>query len=250
MKEGKRTIMAADERGSTQINRLSPIRVHPRSSAAGPVLAFFSLALLLCATLLPAEIIDQIAVTVDNRVVTTSEIDEALRVAAFLNGEKPDLGPAAQRRMADRLIEQILVRREMGLTRYPEPSPSEVAATLDQAKRRFSGEAQFQQEMAAYNLTQRQIENALGRQITLLRYIDLRFRPEVQVQENEVQQYYETVFLPEIRKKGIAPEPTFEDARAQCEEALTSGLVDKRVDAWLVGARERARIDYAEDAFR
>ena len=92
MKEGKRTIMAADERGSTQINRLSPIRVHPRSSAAGPVLAFFSLALLLCATLLPAEIIDQIAVTVDNRVITTSEIDEALRVAAFLNGEKPDLG--------------------------------------------------------------------------------------------------------------------------------------------------------------
>jgi hypothetical protein len=204
----------------------------------------------LFAALLPAEIVDRIAVTVDNRVIATSEIGEALRVAAFLDGEKPDLGPAARRRMADRLIEQILVRREMELTRYPEPSPAEIADAVDQVKRRFAGDAEFQRELAAYKLTQRQIEDALRRQITLLRYIDLRFRPEVQVQENDVMQYYETVFLPEIRKKGVTPDPPFEDVQDECEEALTAGLVDKRMDAWLAEARGRARIEYDEDAFR
>jgi parvulin-like peptidyl-prolyl isomerase len=197
-----------------------------------------------------AEIIDQIAATVDNQVITTSEIGEALRVAAFLNGEKPDLSPAARRRMADRLIEQILVRREMELTRYPEPSAADIAAALNDAKSRFAGEAQFQQGLAEYKLTRPEVEDALRRQITLVRYIDLRFRPEVQVQENEVMQYYETVFLPEIRKKGIKPEPSFEDARAECEERLTTVLVDKRVDTWLADARGQARIAYDEDAFR
>jgi parvulin-like peptidyl-prolyl isomerase len=197
-----------------------------------------------------AEIIDQIAATVDNQVITTSEIGEALRVAAFLNGEKPDLSPAARRRMADRLIEQILVRREMELTRYPEPSAADIAAALNDAKSRFAGEAQFQQGLAEYKLTRPEVEDALRRQITLVRYIDLRFRPEVQVQENEVMQYYETVFLPEIRKKGIKPEPSFEDARAECEERLTTVLVDKRVDTWLAEARGQARIAYDEDAFR
>jgi hypothetical protein len=138
----------------------------------------------------------------------------------------------------------------MGLTRYPEPAATEIADTLAQVKRRFAGEPQFQQELAAYKLTQAQLEHALRRQITLLRFIDMRFRPEVQVQESEVMQYYETVFLPESRKKGVKPDPSFDDVRAECEEALTAGLVDKKVDAWLVEARARARIIYDEDAFR
>ncbi len=222
----------------------------PHTNLPSPVSVLFIFALLLSAALLQAEIVDQIAVKVGNQVITASEIREALRVAAFLDGEDPDLSPAARRTMADRLIEQILVRREMELTRYPEPSPAEIAAELNQVRRRFAGEAEFQHKLAAYRLTQREIENAIGRQIALLRYIDLRFRPEVQVAENEAMQYYETVYLPEIRKQGVTPEPSFEDARDDCEEALTARLVDKRVDAWLAQARGRTRIDYDEDAFR
>jgi hypothetical protein len=206
--------------------------------------------LVLFATLASAEIIDRIAVTVDNQVITISEIGEALRVAAFLNGEKPDFGPAARRKMADRLIEQVLVRREMELTRYPEPPATEIEQTLSQVTHRFPSETQFQQALAEYKLTRRQIENSLRRQITLLHFTDLRFRPEVQVQESDVKQYYETVYLPEIRKKGVTPEPSFDDAQDDCEEALTTQLVDKRVDAWLAEARGRARIEYDEDAFR
>ena len=86
--------------------------------------------------------------------------------------------------------------------------------------------------------------------MTLLRFIDLRFRPEVQVQESEVKQYYETVYLPDLRKKGVTPVPSFEDAQDDCEEALTTQRVDKRVDAWLAEARGRARIEYDEDALR
>jgi hypothetical protein len=202
-----------------------------------------------CAALLPAEIIDQIAVTFDQGVITSSQIAEEIRVTAFLNGEKPDLGPANRRRTADRLIEQALVLREMELTRYPKPGANEVQEALRQVKSRFPGEA-FQRELAARTLTAKQIEDALLRQITLLRFIDLRFRPEIQVQENDVLDYYDKVFVPAARGKGITPIPAFEDVRAQCEEALTGQLVDKRVDAWLKDARERAHISYAEEAFR
>ena len=208
------------------------------------------LPVLLFAAALRAETIDRIAATLDGQAITTSQILEDLRVAAFLNGEKPEFGAAARRGMADRLIEQLLVLREMELTRYPGPSAAEIAEPLRQVRARLPDEAQFQRELAAYKLTGQQLENALRRQVTLLRFIDLRFRPEVQVQESEVMQYYETVFLPEIRKKGIAPDPTYDDVRAECEEALTTRLVDKRVDRWLAEARARARIDYDEDAFR
>src|ERR1700690_278656 len=239
------TFPAADQRRSTPINLFRPIRVHSCSFVAILWFAVFLFAALAC-----AEIIDRIVVTVDNQVITTSEISEALRVAAFLNGEKLDFSGAARRQMADRLIEQVLVRRGMELPPYPEPPSTELEQTLSQVKPRFPGDTQFQQALAEYKLTQRQIENSLRRQITLLHFTDLRFRPEVQVQESDVKQYYETVYLPDLRKKGVTPEPSFEDAQDDCEEALTTQLVDKRVDAWLAEARGRARIEYDEDAFR
>ena len=62
-----------------------------------------------CAT---AEIIDRVAVSVGNQVITEDQIGEEIRVTAFLNHETPDLSPAQKRRAAERLIEQALVRRD------------------------------------------------------------------------------------------------------------------------------------------
>src|ERR1700690_2887564 len=108
------TFPAADQRRSTPINLFRPIRVHSCSFVAQKpsqsILAtnehectrmkpnrWLGAALMLFAALACAEIIDRIAVTVDNQVITTSEIGEALRVAAFLNDEKLDFSGAARR---------------------------------------------------------------------------------------------------------------------------------------------------------
>ncbi len=209
-----------------------------------------TLFLFAAATLLPAEIIDQIAVTIDQSAITSSQIVEEIRVTAFINGDRPDLGPAGRRRTADRLIEQTLVLREMDLTRFPKPGAADVQAALKQVKSRFQGQQDFENALAAAAISAKQLEDALLRQITLLRFIDLRFRPEVQLQENDVLEYYDKVFVPALHAKGITAVPSFEEAHAQCEEALTGELVNKRVDAWLKDARARARITYVEDAFQ
>ena len=43
------------------------------------------------------ELIDRVAVTVGNRAITESSIVEEVRLAAFLNAEKPKLDPASLR---------------------------------------------------------------------------------------------------------------------------------------------------------
>jgi hypothetical protein len=202
------------------------------------------------AATLPAEIIDRIAVTVDSSVITTSQVLEEVRVTAFLNGAKPDFTPASRRQTADRLIEQLLVRREMDLTRYLQPEAGEVLETFEGVRAHFASEAAYRQALAEYRLEEADIAAALLRQSALLRFIELRFRPEIQVQESDVMQYYENVYLPEIRQKGVTPEPAFEEVREQCERGLTEQLVDQRVDKWLKEARGRARIVYSEEAFQ
>jgi hypothetical protein len=208
--------------------------------------------LILCvaAATLPGEIIDRIAVTVDSSVITISQVLEEVRVTAFLNGAKPDFTPASRRQTADRLIEQLLVRREMDLTRYLQPEAGDVRDAFERVRARVASEAAYRQALAEYRLEEADIAGALLRQLALLQFIALRFRPEIQVQESDIMQYYENSYLPEIRQKGVTPEPAFEEVRDQCERALTEQLVDQRVDKWLKEARGRSRIVYSEEAFQ
>jgi len=65
-----------------------------------------------------AEIIDRIAVTVDARVITQSELLRQICLVAFQNGEKPDYSKEHKREIAGKLVEQILIRREIEQSRY------------------------------------------------------------------------------------------------------------------------------------
>lgn len=204
--------------------------------------------LLLCCVA-RAEIVERIVATIDNRPIMQSQLLEELRVTAFLNGEKPDLGPANRRRTAVRMVEQTLFRREMELTHFAEPEAAQIEEALKAVKGRFGGAAEFERELKACGIGESALGPALERQMALLAFIELRFRPQVQVLETEARKYYETVVVPEYARKRLPP-PPFEEARGQCEEALVQQLVDQRVEAWLQEAKGRTRIRYTEEAFQ
>jgi len=207
--------------------------------------------LLGAATLACGEIIDRIAVTVNDEVVTQSDLGEEIRISAFLNGEEPDFSPANKRRAAERIVERLLLRRDMELTRFPQASQSEVDRMLQQVRQgRFQSEAAYRSELARYGVTEAELRQSLLRQAAVLRYIDFRFAPDVQLTETEIRNHYENRLLPELRKRGLAPEPSYDEAHSQAEESLKAERVDELVDRWLKEARERARIRYQEDALQ
>ena len=53
-----------------------------------------------------AVVVDRIAVTVANRVITASDIETRLRLSAFQNDEQPDLNITSRRASVQRLIDQ------------------------------------------------------------------------------------------------------------------------------------------------
>lgn len=196
------------------------------------------------------EIIDRIAVSVDEQVITDSEIRQEIRITAFLDGVKPDLSAANRRRTADRLVEQILMRREMRFTQYPEPTPEDVDEQLKQVRARFPSDADYRAALERAKLTAAEVREAIQRAIAVVRFIDLRFRPEVQVVEPELMEYFQKQCLPEWRKSHTGPDPTFDELRQECEDKLVSERVDARIESWLKEAKGRARIRYEEDAFQ
>ena len=199
--------------------------------------------------LLSAEIIDRIAITVANQVITESQIDEEIRVTAFLNRDQLDLTAAAKKDAASRLIEQSLVRREMDLSRYPLPELSDAGESLESLKAMYPSETAFQNALQAYGISTEELTRRLWWQLTLLRFIDYRFRPGIQIPPADVQAYYRQQ-VSEWQQKGTKPIPTLEESRDQIEEILTQKRIDQALDQWISDTRKQVTITYLDPGLR
>jgi len=208
-------------------------------------------AVLLLAFVAHADIIDRIAVSVGNRVVTTSHIDREIRVVSFQQRVQPVFDAAARRSTADRMVEQLLIRRELENSSYPVPSQSDIEPAGQEFKKEyFSSDDAFRRSLADYGITEQDFLDELLWQRTLLLFIEIRFRPGVQVSDQDIQDYFHTVVEPAASAAHPGQPVALEDYRDRIEETLTGQIVDKQVDTWLKEARQRTEVVYHPEAFQ
>ncbi len=194
---------------------------------------------------LSAVIVDRVAVTLGNQVITESELIREIQLTAFLNGEKPDLRPDAKRKAAERLIEQKLVRKEMELGCDPEPPSSTAEEMLAQfVKQRARNPGELDAELKQAGLTREQLKNHLHWQAALLQFVDFRFRPAVQVTNRDIRTYYQEHF-----ENAPGKRPALEDVREQILQIITARRADEQMDAWLKDTRKHTRIEFHPEAF-
>jgi hypothetical protein len=197
-----------------------------------------------------SDIIDRIAVSVGNSVITTSDIDREIRVTALLNQTKPVLTQEIKRATADRMVEQKLIRRELETGRYPMPEASEINASLAELRARYGSEGDYQNALESYGITDEDVKQALLWQRTLLMFIEVRFRPGVQVSDQEIQDYFDKVVQPAAKMAHPGEPVALEDYRDQIEGKIAGERVDREVDQWLQEAKKRTEIVYHKEAFQ
>lgn len=186
-------------------------------------------AALLLSCVLAAETVDRIAVVVGKTVITESEVDDALRITAFLNGEPVDLSPAKRRAAAERLVDQELLRKEMEASRFAMPSPTEVDATYQQFLRnRFHSAAADRAQLQKYGITAEELKQQLGWQLALLRFTDFRFRNDLAAPTD-----------------GNQSRNNSADRLAPAAES-----VDQRMEDWLKDARQNTKVVLKPEAFQ
>jgi peptidyl-prolyl cis-trans isomerase SurA len=210
------------------------------------ILCSINLALLLSGSV----VVDRVAVIVGKRVVKTSDIDRNARVSQFMNSEPLKLDQAERRKVADRLIDQELIRQEMMNGGYSPPTGQDVNAFVQQLQRdRFKGsEPQMRVALARYGLTEDQLRTYLQWQLTVLRFIDQRFRPGVLVTNEDVKVYYDQ-HQAELQKAN-AQANSMEALEPKIREILAGDLINKSFEEWLTQTRGRTRIEYRDAAFR
>ncbi len=190
---------------------------------------------------LQAVILDRVAVAVGNKVITQSEIERRIRLTAFEKRETPDFSLASRREAAGRLIDQRLVEREMDVGRFPRfaaENEKDLVASYERANYP-SDHAGLLRALATGGLSEADLGEDLARQRDLLTFVDLRFRPAVQVAEQDVQKYFDEKVAPGDRQ-------TLSALRPQIEQVLADERADRDLDDWLKDQRKRTRIDYVD----
>jgi hypothetical protein len=194
-------------------------------------------------------IVDRLAIAVGDKIVTDSEIELRIRLTAFQNREKPDFSLPSRQRAAQELIDQRLVDHEMDVGHYPRLEEAGRKTLLDEYRKTDykSDPAALAKALAGYGLTPEDLRDDLGRQSDLLTFLNLRFRPAVQVTDQDVQKYFaENVLKGAGKTLQEAQAGALNEMRAQIEQKLTTERADKELNLWLQDQHKRTRIEYLE----
>ena len=193
-----------------------------------------------------AGVVDRLVITVGQKVITEQQLDEELRVTAFLNHEKINRSVESRRAAADQLIQQLLVRREMDLSRYPSPQEQAVDQYFSELRGSFGTPAAFADALDHYDLSESVLKEHLALQLMTLQFIELRFRPGIGISESEIAAAYERqVAAWKANHPGATP-PSLAASRDAVRKSLLETRTDEVLNGWLEESRKQVNIIYLE----
>jgi hypothetical protein len=179
-------------------------------------------ALGLAATLLTAvaassETLERVVAVVDERPLLLSDVRALAAVRGLTEGAALEAA-----------IDERLMYAESSRLAQAEVRPGdedEALAALLARERELAG-----------RVSEPDLRRLLRRQLTILKYVEFRFRPQVRISDEQVRKAWETEDVG--RPSGTA----LEDAQGAIRARLERRALDERVEAWVAELRARAAV--------
>jgi hypothetical protein len=206
-------------------------------------------ALLICAPI-NAEIVDRVVANVNGHALLQSDWEQEIAFEGFSDARDPNSFSREERSAAlDRLIDQELLREQL---RPAQSAPLEQVVTRVAAIRKLhpncETEAGWQATLQRYGFTQGSIEKRIGDQILLMKLVDDRLRPSVQIDQHAVEAYYQEQLLPEMQKSGSNATPLTE-VSGKIRALLAEKKLNELLTGWLASLRSTSRIMSSEASY-
>jgi peptidyl-prolyl cis-trans isomerase SurA len=192
-----------------------------------------------------AEVIDRIIATVNGHIILQSDWDEALCYEALLsNRSLAQFNDDDRRAVLDRLIDRELLREQRKSADFPQATDDEVAARIAEARKLYpQGETAegWQAVLARYQLSEKDLFAHLRQQIEIMRLVDARLRPAVEIDSKSVEAYYRDRFVPKLKQAGASEVPLTE-VSDKIRELLTQQKVSELLVSWLQTLRSEGQV--------
>jgi SurA N-terminal domain len=216
-------------------------------SAMIKVAKLFAAALVVTITLaisaVAGSIVDRVVTSINGHVILQSDWEQEVGFEAFSEGREPDSFTSAERNAAlDRLIDQELLREQV---RPSQPAPDDqVAARLAEVRKLYPSGATdqgWEATLQRYGLTQKALQKRLSDEIQLMKLVEDRLRPSIQIDQKAVESYYQNQLLPQLKQAGSRTAPLTE-VFGRIKDLLAEKKMNELLTGWLTTLRAASRI--------
>jgi hypothetical protein len=190
-----------------------------------------------------SQIVDRVVTSVNGHVVLQSDWEQEVAIEAFSNARDPDSFTSAERNAAlNRLIDRELLREQL---RPSQPAPLEqVAARVAEVRKLHpdcTTDDGWRAKLQRYGLTQSALEKRFAEQIQLMRLVEDRLRPSIQIDQQAVETYYHDQLLPDMKRAGSVAAPLTE-VFGRIKDLLAERKMNELLSGWLASLRSGSHI--------
>ncbi len=201
------------------------------------------------------QVVDRIAVRIENDILTESEFQELEkfqnlwrrkgRVAGAGAGASTTSAQGAKREeLLRQLVEQWIVEREAEAGRFRGPTAQEIQQEMQRLEAETGGAEAFEARLRELGMNRGGVARLLEKMLRLTRYLDHKFRPAAQVEAAQIETFYREEWAPGARARGITA-PALEAVQEQLREILIEREITARAGRWLEETRSQLRIEIA-----
>lgn len=194
------------------------------------------------------DLIDRIVATVNGHIILQSDWEDAVCWEAFTTGRQLEQFTVTDRKaVLDRLIDQELLHEQMGPYDSVHASDEQVDRRIQEVRQQHpesTTEQGWQDLLHRYHLTGEELKQRVGLELDLLRLVDARFRPTIQIDSKTIESYYSEELVPQLRQTGSDTVPLAE-ASPKIKELLTQQKMNELLTAWLQNLRAGSDIHTA-----
>ena len=184
-----------------------------------------------------AQVVDGIAARIEDDIITESEVRELGSFQQLVDGSaKPRI------EIIQQLANQWIVHGEAALVAFPSPSKEDVDRAYGEFVKQFPSVQEFQSRCAAAGLTESAVRRIIEQQLFLSHFVDYRFRPAAQVDDKQIEMFYNDEFGPQLKAKN-QPVPPLDDVEDTIREVLIQRAITDRATKWLDDTRDHLKID-------
>ncbi len=191
------------------------------------------------------EVIDGVVASVNRQPILRSDWNQATAFEAFMQQKPLDQLTSADRVLAlQHLIDRQLLRAQMGDVSYMQPSEEQLQQDVTKLRAQVPGgrdDAAWQHLLASYGLSEEILKDHLRAEVQVMNFVEVRLRPNVHIDPEDVESYYKNRLLPDLQQNGGKAIP-LDEVDSRIRELLTEQHIDELLDAWLHNLRQQADI--------
>lgn len=200
-------------------------------------------------------VLDHVVAVINGDVLLESDVDEEMHFAAL---EPFDSGGDTRVAAMRRLINRTLILQQMKEQQQfsEDVSDADVAKSLTELRGHLpecnkydcASPAGWKAFLAANDLTSDEVADHWKQRLTVLRFIDDRFRTGIRVSQQNISDYYAAAVVPVFERQHQTPPPV-KSVSGRIQEILLEQQVNAQLQDWLASLRDQGSLRILDPAY-